>query len=143
MGRFSPSEASPQIVLEFQVCWVFLSWEELGPLVGWSLMEATSNHLGDSSHGLRRGVFDATNWQNCKDSLSPWVGGLQLQCKYITISNVMSSPLNDLGLCLWKDLSLLIFSFTQHYFDSLLANINFSLPFTFRLVLKLRINKTE
>ena len=35
---------------------VFLKWEDLQHAVDWSLMEAASNHLGDSYHMLGKGV---------------------------------------------------------------------------------------
>ena len=55
---------------------------------GWRLVEAASNHLGDSSHRLGGGIFDLTKlYQNHLGSLSPCVGaGLYLENKCIIMS---------------------------------------------------------
>ena len=41
---------------------VSLAWGELGHTAGWFLMEAASNHLGNSHHSLGGGVFGSTRF---------------------------------------------------------------------------------
>lgn len=64
---------------------VFLSWEELWHTVGWCLTEAASSHLGDSSHRLGAGIFDATKLVQ-QLAIAAFLHGIHLQCKWIKMS---------------------------------------------------------
>ena len=56
---------------------ISLGWEGLWDRMGWSLMKATSNQLGNSSHKPGGGVFKPTSFlpELLWFSLSPWVVG--------------------------------------------------------------------
>lgn len=70
--------------------WVSWDWEELGCTVGWSLIEAVSNPLGNFSCSLGERVFDPSRLvPNHQGSLSSWdwIGReLYLQCQSIVMS---------------------------------------------------------